>query len=183
MRSSAVVISFLWFVVVAVPAQQAVATTPATDNRFLSDQVNAELPSWMRISAEYRARLEGVTAAGFKPNSEDAYLLSRLRINLFLLPSSWFKLGFQAQDAHVFWKNQSPAAPPYQNAMDLRQAYFELGDVEKKFGFRGGRQELAFGDERLIGNSNWTNTARSFDALRGTVHYGKIRAMCSLRAW
>jgi len=177
MGSFAVVIAFLLFAVVAVQAQQAGASTPAGDNKPLSDEVSTEFPSWMRVSAEYRARLEGVTAAGFKPNSEDAYLLSRLRINLFLLPSSWFKFGFQAQDAHVFWKNQSPAAPPYQDAMDLRQAYFELGDVEKKsIGFRGGRQELAFGDERLIGNSNWTNTARSFDALRGTVRYGKIRA-------
>jgi hypothetical protein len=89
-------------------------------------------------------------------------------------PESWLKFGFQAQDARVFWKNQNPSAPPYQDTFDLRQAYVEVGDVEKgKASFRGGRQELAFGDERLIGNSNWTNTARSFDAVRGTLRSGR----------
>lgn len=34
---------------------------------------------------------------------------------------------------------------------DLRQGYVELGDIEKnRIAFRAGRQELAFGDERLI---------------------------------
>jgi SAM-dependent methyltransferase len=50
-------------------------------------------------------------------------------------------------------------------------------DVEKKsVGVRAGRQELAFGDERLLGNANWPNTARSFDALRGTIRHGGFRA-------
>src|SRR5690606_39763271 len=52
---------------------------------------------------------------------------------------------------------------------DLRLAYVELGDPENKtFGLRAGRQELVFGEMRLIGHLNWANTARSFDAVRGT---------------
>ena len=150
---------------------------PTSGSSLLSDDVNAEFPKWLRLGAEYRARVEGFTGGGFKPNSEDAYLLSRVRINMFLLPTSWLKFGFQGQDAHVFWKNQNPAVPPYQDSMDMRQAYVEFGDIEKnRIGVRAGRQELAFGDERLIGNSNWTNTARSFDALRGTVRHGSFRA-------
>ena len=38
-----------------------------------------------------------------------------------------------------------------------------------------GRQELAFGEERLVGNVNWLNTARSFDAVRATVHLNGYR--------
>ncbi len=96
---------------------------------------------------------------------------------MFFLPTSWLRFGFQGQDAHVFGKNQNPAAPPYQDSMDLRLGYVEIGDTEKKaFGFRAGRQELAFGDERLIGNANWLNTARSFDGLRGTFRHGGFRA-------
>ena len=150
---------------------------PTSGNKLLSEDVNAEFPKWLRLGAEYRARVEGFTGSGFKPNNEDAYLLSRVRINMFLLPTSWLKFGFQGQDAHVFWKHQNPSVPPYQDSMDLRQAYVEFGDIEKnRIGVRAGRQELAFGDERLIGNSNWTNTARSFDALRGTVRHGGFRA-------
>ena len=157
--------------------QQSPSPKAALGNTLLSDDVNGDLPKWLRVSAEYRARVEGFTGGGFKPNNEDTYLLSRVRINMFLLPTSWLKFGFQGQDAHVFWKNQNPPAPPYQDSMDLRQAYVELGDIEKKsVGIRAGRQELAFGDERLIGNTNWLNTARSFDGLRGTIHHGRFRA-------
>ena len=158
-------------------AQQSLPSVPAPKNSFLSDEVNTQLPKWLRLGAEYRVRVEGYTGGGFKPNSEDAYLLSRLRINMFLLPTNWLKFGFQGQDAHVFWKNQNPSVPPYQDAMDLRQAYVELGDTEKKtIGIRAGRQELAYGDERILGNANWLNTARSFDALRGTYRHGWFHA-------
>ncbi len=153
---------------------QAAPPTPTPGNKLLSEVLNAELPKWLQIGGEYRARVEGFTGGGFKVNTDDAYLLSRLRLNMTIRPESWLKFGFQAQDARVFWKNQSPAVPPYQDTFDLRQTYIEIGDVEKsRLSFRGGRQELAFGDERLIGNSNWTNTARSFDALRGTLRSGR----------
>ncbi len=145
-------------------------------NQLFSDKLDSTLPKWLRFSGEYRARVEGFTGGGFKPNSEDAYLLSRLRINMMVQPESWLKFAFQAQDAHVFWKNQNPAAPPYQDAMDLRLGYVEMGDIEKRtLGFRAGRQELNFGDQRLIGSLNWTNTARSFDALRGTYSHDGYR--------
>jgi hypothetical protein len=157
--------------------QQSPSAKASPGNNLLSDDVNGDLPKWLRVGAEYRARVEGFTGGAFKPTNEDAYFLSRLRISMFLLPTDGLKFGFQGQDSHLFWKNQNPAAPPYQDSMDLRQAYVEIGDLEKRsFGIRAGRQELAFGDERLIGNANWLNTARSFDALRGTIRHGKFRA-------
>ena len=147
--------------------------SPQASNRLLSDDVNAQLPKWLQLGGEYRARVEGFTGGGFKTNNEDTYLLSRLRLNMFLRAESWLKFGFQAQDARAFWK-KNPAAPPYQDTFDLRRGYIEIGDTEKgTFGVRAGRQELAFGDERLIGNSNYTNSARSFDALRGTLRSGR----------
>ena len=163
--------------VIGLRAQQLPPTKPVSVNNLLSDDVNNDLPKWLRIGAEYRVRVEGFTGGAFKPNNEDAYLLSRLRINMFLLPTTWLKFGFQGQDAHVFGKNQNPAVPPYQDSMDLRQGFVEFGDIEKRsVGIRAGRQELAFGDERLLGNANWLNTARSFDALRGTVRHAGFHA-------
>ena len=154
----------------AQPAQAAAQVLPAnTSQNLLSDDLNSHLPKWLRFSGEYRLRGEGYTGGAFKPDHDDAYLLSRLRLNMTIRAESWLKFSFQAQDAHVFWKSQHPAAPPFQDALDLRQGYVEIGDSEKgAFGFRAGRQELAFGDERLIGNAHWLNTARSFDGLRGT---------------
>jgi len=154
----------------------AAPTTGPNNPKLLSDEFNKELPKWLRFNGEYRARLEGFSGGGFKPNNSDVYLLSRLRINMVIQPGEWVKVAFQAQDAHVFWKNQNPATPPFQDAMDLRLGYLEIGDMEKKaVDVRVGRQELAFGDERLIGNTNWLNTARSFDGLRGAYRKGGCR--------
>lgn len=153
------------------------AQQPATTQHLTpSDELNKTLPKWLRFSGEFRGRLEGFTGGVFQPNNDDLYFLSRFRLNLGVQPSSWLKFRFQAQDARVGGKNQNPAAPPYQDTLDLRLAYVELGDSEKKsVGLRVGRQELAFGEERLLGNVNWLNTARSFDAVRATVRHGRYK--------
>jgi hypothetical protein len=44
-----------------------------------------------------------------------------------------------------------------------------------KFGLRVGRQELFFGEMRLLGHLNWTNTARSFDAVRASYRSNSYR--------
>src|SRR5687767_15798168 len=54
--------------------------------------------------------------------------------------------------------------------MAIRQAYVEFGKAEAPMvSLRVGRQELFFGEQRLVGHLNWTNTARTFDAARVTV--------------
>jgi Alginate export len=137
------------------------------------DQINHELPTWLRFSGEERLRLEGFD--GFQPDNRDAYILQRVRLNMKLLPASWLRFHFQTQDSRVFFKKQKPYAPPYQDTWDLRLAYVEIGDSEKASGLRVGRQELAYGDERLVGPSPWTNVARSFDAARATFRHDKFR--------
>jgi hypothetical protein len=99
---------------------QAPAANQKADKKLLSEDLNAELPHWLQLGGEYRARVEGFTGGGFKANTEDAYLLSRLRLNMTIRPESWLKFGFQGQDARVFWKNQNPSAPPYQDTFHLR---------------------------------------------------------------
>jgi len=63
-----------------------------------------------------------------------------------------------------------------QDTMDLRLAYVDLGDIEKKeFRVRLDRQDLAFGEERLIGPANWLNTPRSFDSFSSTLRTNGLR--------
>jgi hypothetical protein len=141
-----------------------------------SEELNKKLPRWLRFSGEFRARAEGFTGGAFRAGNGDNYLLNRLRINMRVQPASWLKFEFQGQDARVFWKNQRPAAPPFQDTMDLRLAYIQIGDPEHKtFGLRAGRQELLLGDQRLVGNVDWQNVARSFDAVRLTLRYNGYR--------
>jgi hypothetical protein len=140
-----------------------------------TDMLNKEMPSWVQISGEERIRTEGYTAGGFKPNNQDFYLLQRLRLNLKIQPVWWLKIIAQSQDSREFYKG-GVAAPPYQDTWDLRQAYAEIGDMERGFfALRVGRQEINLGEERLVGSSNWTNNARSFDAARLRLHHKKLR--------
>src|SRR5262245_23739975 len=140
-----------------------------------SEELNKQLPHWLRFGGEFRARQEGFTSGGFRAGNNDDYLLTRLRINMHIQPASWLKFEFQGQDARVFWKNQRPA-PPFQDTMDLRLLYIQIGDPEHKtFGLRVGRQELLLGDQRLVGSVDWQNVARSFDAVRLTLRHRGYR--------
>ena len=141
----------------------------------LSDNLNKQLPRWVRFSGEYRGRLEGFAGGGFG-NNEDAYWLNRVRLNMSLIPTRWLKFQFQAQDSQVSGQNAKPDGPPFEDTLDLRTAYVELMDPENgTVGFRVGRQELVFGEQRLVGHVSWLNTARSFDAVRGTFRYKGYR--------
>jgi hypothetical protein len=157
-------------------AQQNAAPKPAASRR-LSDSVNGKLPPWFSVNGEYRIRLEGIEGIGFKPDNKDAYVLGRLRLNVTLKPTSWLKFQIQGQDAQVGGKNSpKPDGPPFEDTMDLRMAYAELGDAENQtFGLRAGRQELVFGEQRLVGHVSWLNTARTFDAVHATYRHDGVR--------
>jgi hypothetical protein len=156
---------FLLIVSTLLRAQQPSAPVPKRP----SDYANQQFPRWLRLNGEYRVRFEGLGGNAFKPDNNDAYVLGRARVNTTILPTNWMKLQFQGQDGQVWGKNPKPDAPPFEDTFDVRQAFVEFGNVESsKLGLRVGRQELFFGEQRLIGHLNWTNTARSFDAIRAS---------------
>jgi hypothetical protein len=148
---------------------------PAPARPVLS-HVNQHLPAWLRFSGEYRVRAEGVVGGSFKPDTSDAYVLSRLRLNMRVAPTYWMRFQFQAQDAQAGGRNVKPDVAPFEDTMDLRQAYVEFAKAEAPgVILRVGRQELVFGEQRLIGHLNWTNTARSFDAAKLTLQRGNYK--------
>lgn len=92
------------------PANPGKPSAPKAE-RALSDELNKELPKWLRFRGEYRARLEGFTGGGFKPHNDDLYLLSRLRLNMLIQASDWVKFAFQAQDGMCSGKTTIPRRP------------------------------------------------------------------------
>jgi hypothetical protein len=174
-------IILLWLSAAVALSAQGLATSPspppsgiAEDLESPAAQINKGLPSWLIFGGDYRSRFEGYSGGSYKPNTTDAYLLSRLKLDLTIRPAAWMKFFIEGMDARALEK--TPAVPTYQNTWDIRQAYIELGDTEKDiFGLRVGRQELMYGDQRLIGVSAWTNTERNFDAVRGTARYKGYR--------
>ena len=60
--------------------------------------------------------------------------------------------------------------------LKIRQAYVRVGTKEDgPIALTVGRQEINLGEERLVGSSNWTNTARTFDAVRLRLNGGGFR--------
>lgn len=138
------------------------------------EPVNRALPSWLRFSGEERVRYEGFLGGAFRPDNDDLYLLQRVRLDVRIIPTAWLQFRFETQDARVYWKTQRPYAPPFQDTWDLRLANITIGDLDKgRASLVVGRQDLGFGDDRLVGRSNWSNTGRTFDAARVRARYGK----------
>lgn len=136
--------------------------------------INSGAPSWLRIGGEERFRTEGVNGLGFKPNS-DTYLLQRLRLHMDVRPLSWLGFSVEAQDSRMLFTRVSPSASQ-KNPMDLRLGYVQVGSAETSpVILRAGRQDLAFGEGRLVADPGWSNVGRTFDGLLLTARIGKVR--------
>ncbi|MGD0362445.1 MAG: alginate export family protein [Bryobacteraceae bacterium] len=140
----------------------------------LSEKFNQLLPKWLRFSGELRERFEGYSGGGFKRNSTNDDDLQRIRLGMEIKPTNWVKFYIEMQDARVF--GITPALPPYQDTMQPRQAYIQFGPTEGNgFSLQGGRFDMTYGNNRLIGDSWWTNVSRSFDGFRAAYQQGRFR--------
>lgn len=127
----------------------------------------SELPDWLKLGGEIRGRLEAMTGLNYTPGNDDTYYLHRLRLDIGIEPVSWLRLFAQGQDSRVGAYNHSPVPSNFADSFDLHQGYLEIKPWEA-WTVRLGRQELSFGEERLVGVSNWSNTGRTFDVARVT---------------
>ena len=132
------------------------------------NRANELMPSWLRLRGEFRERVEGLDNAGFTAGRDDVYYLSRLRISATATGTS-MGATVQVQDARVADKSIGPQTAPFQAGFDLRQGFVDIGNAKAPVAARLGRQEIAFGDQRLVGHAGWLNAARSFDAARVTL--------------
>lgn len=119
------------------------------------------------MSGEFRTRFEAPTAYGFTAGNDDAYALTRAVLSFEAAPESWFRAFSEVRDAEVIGANPRNVTGSMKDAFDLAQAYIELRNgAQSWISLRVGRQKMFYGDERLIGQSNWSNASRSFDAIR-----------------
>jgi len=158
-------------------AQAQPATAPVTAgllNDWLRDESHFFEP-W-DLGGQLRGRLEHKEyfftpgqpgQVDFRKNGGDpdnTYLLLRARVHSGFR-SEWFGAFAEGQESSSTGDRRNPN--PESDLFDLRQAYVTLGDG-KKFPLvvKAGRQELAYGDERLIGTADWNNIGRVFDAAK-----------------
>lgn len=140
--------------------------TPAAIKAPVPNRFNEVLPAWLRVRGEFRERVEGFDGLGFTPDRDDTYSLSRFRLNATVTPSPSLSFQGQVQDARVADKEVGPTTAPFRGPFDLRIGFADLGSARSHVAARLGRQELAFGEQRLLGHLAWVNTGRSWDAAR-----------------
>ncbi|HEX8851774.1 MAG TPA: alginate export family protein [Gemmatimonadaceae bacterium] len=114
---------------------------------------------------EVRARSEYDRPGGVIPADAFTYLRSRFGARADVGQGATIVL--QLQDSRILGAegNVGATAP---DVFDLHQGYLQLGGIQGGYALdaRAGRQEIALGNERLVGAVAWSNTGRSFDGLR-----------------
>lgn len=106
--------------------------------------------------------------------TDDAWLLTRLRLGIDWKPAPWLHLYVEGQDTREFFSDRpntlGQLGAEGDDAFDLRQAYIEIGDA-MGLSAKIGRQTMVYGDKRLISSGEWGNPSRTFDAIR--LHYAQ----------
>lgn len=142
----------------------------------LFNRVNEALPRWLQLRAEFRERVEGFRGAGFTEGRDDAFALTRLRLNATVTVAKHLTFQANLHDARLGGKDVGPTGAPFRGPFDLRTGFADVGHAKAPMTLRVGRQELAFGEQRLIGHLAWVNTGRSFDGVRATIRTPRLTA-------
>jgi hypothetical protein len=126
------------------------------------------------IGGQVRLRYELKDNAGAFPNrdfiregqiNDNNVLDLRTKVHVGYTPADWANLFVEGRDAHAWFDHRDPS--PDQDTFDLHQAYVKIGNTNNfPLMVIVGRQEMTYAEERFVGISDWSNTGRSFDALK-----------------
>jgi hypothetical protein len=152
--------------------QAAPGKSPTLINGWLQQQ-STLWKDW-DIGGEARVRVEAYEnaspaspAAHFQASgvdNDDTFILTREKFHVGY-QHSWFRFYTEVRNSNS--SGEDAPGRPGEDRLDLQQAYVSLGDLKTfPLQLQAGRVELSYGDERLIGRSDWGNITRSFDAVR-----------------
>src|SRR5271168_305617 len=129
-----------------------------------------DLPSWLSLDGQVRLRTEDFTSYNYIPGNDRIYELTRIYGGFTVRPTSHLTGYMQFIDAHALGLPVNSVAGNMRDTFDLRQGYLEYHNEDDNFRLYAGRKGLRFGNERVVGISDWTNVSRTFDGFFG--HYG-----------
>jgi hypothetical protein len=142
------------------------------------------------ISGATRLRYEGKSDAGFTLggsgtdfrgdatfDNDNIYFLNKTLARI-AYTSQWWSFHLEGRNSGSTDDDRAPNAES-DGPVDLHQAFFTVGN-HKEFpvSLKLGRQELSYGDERLVGGFAWNNIGRVFDSakLRWQNGWGTLEA-------
>jgi len=152
---------------------------PCYDGRALGDALKRNcVGNWIvDVGGQYRMRLhreQNIRNSGAVPNglgltgNDDSFLLHRTRLYLNAERGRHFRFYTEMLDAESNYEDTNPR-PIEVNRYELQNCFVELKGIEAGYGTLGariGRQELIYGNQRLVSPLDWANTRRTFDAYK-----------------
>jgi hypothetical protein len=127
----------------------------------------AALPKWMTLDMQWRGRMESQSSDDYVSGNEQLYVLTRVWGGLQVRPTKWLTGYIQFMDLHAPGEPAKYASANMRDTFDARQAFLEFH--KKNVRIIAGRQELRYGNERLVGISDWTNISRTWDGFLGRI--------------
>jgi hypothetical protein len=134
--------------------------------------------AWLTLAGQVRGRNEYYNQFQFgqsAPDLSDDYSLARLRLSADLHASKYFRVFAEVKSAVSKDRDLTGGDVSNTDVLDLQNAF---ADVVIPLGspgtltLRGGRQELLFGVQRLVGPSDWTNVRRTFQGATAIIDAG-----------
>ncbi len=139
-----------------VSAVALMAAVSAVPSEVSAQQLEWSGSSFSRLETRHR---NGDLAGG-------SFTGMQTRIGLARSLNADARFFVQFQDARI-WGTERNTSDGSADNLDLHQGYIELGHRgSSPLWLRAGRQEMEFGEGRLIGATDWSLTGQSFDALR-----------------
>jgi hypothetical protein len=118
--------------------------------------------------ARLRFESEHNKAFGSIEPSQDAFLLQRYFLHADLRHGDWLRFFVQGKFAYVNDRDINVGLAGLEDHADIHQAFADMTTLimGSRTTFRLGRQELQYGNQRLISPLDWGNTPRTFDGIK-----------------
>jgi Alginate export len=135
---------------------------------------------YLSFGGEARLKYELYSEPVFnqQPADDNGFLLQRYLLHTDFHVTPYFRVFGQLQSSLEDFRNGGPR-PTDRDELDLHQAFFDarapLDDNDDSLTLRVGRQEMAYGSQRLISVRESPNNRRAFDAVRALSRFGAWR--------
>lgn len=136
---------------------------------ILQDRAQESFWDRLELGGQIRGRIEYRNPVAYAPPAQidksDVFYLSRIRAHLKLKITPDIDAFVQAQDDRQF--NHAGPAVSNSDNIDIHQGHFHVRKIDgSHWSVKAGRQELLYGDQRVISPLDWSNTGRAWDALK-----------------
>lgn len=156
----------LFLLILAAPSGRVSAEEKKEQGQASAEGASPKKSERFEFGVELRWRLEFRDNNDFQPADDfDGFLGQRVRAQVRIRIHPHLSAFVQGQDVWLFGAEQDKII--HNLGTNLHQAYLDWKPAgSEHWELRAGRQELVYGEERLVGAFGWDNVGRSFDAGR-----------------